>query len=110
MYFDTIPNPPYYMGLKGERIKEAITRTKQTSTGRFIINYRDIGTILSAKDPATVAFLKRLKASDKLIINGERYVMASAVLEKLLNDLTLGFDVKKTQQFEYAIKCLRSLV
>lgn len=104
-----IPNPPYYMGPKGEAIKAAVLRIEK-SCDRFIINYQDVGTIISAKDPVVTAFLKRVNDRDKAIVNGQRYVMASAVLEKLINDCTLGFDVRKTQQFEYAIKCLRALV
>ncbi|HDY7421706.1 hypothetical protein NB525_09865 [Vibrio alginolyticus] len=110
MFLVGIPNPPYYMGSKGDNIKAAIMRTTKSHCGRFIISYQDVGTIISAKDPAVAAFLKRVNDNDKIIQNGRRYVTASAVLEKLMNDCTLGFDVMKTQQFEYSIRCLRALV
>ncbi len=110
MFLVGIPNPPYYMGATGDNIKAAIMRTTKSDCGRFIINYQDVGIVISAKDPAVVAFLKRVNDRDKIIFNDRRYVTASAVLEKLIHDSTLGFSAKKTQQFEYSIKCLRALV
>jgi hypothetical protein len=98
------------MGSKGECIKSAVLKTEKLNCGRFAISYQNVGTIMSAKDPVVVAFLKRVDDRDKAMVNGQRYVMASAVLEKLINDSTLGFDVIKIQHFEYAIKCLRALI
>ena len=110
MLLNGMPNPPYYMGTNGDNIKTAMMRTKKSGCGRFIISYQDVGIIISAKDPAVVAFLKQVNDQDKISFNGQRYITASAVLEKLMHNITLGFSTIKTQQFEYSIKCLRALV